>query len=166
MSHAVQPNERHSLGLSLQEAHQGIENPIKGLPLPELKWKNWYVNAEKDPFAVIYHEYISFVDLVSRDPGELRVYVISKPVVVPVDLESPKEYTIKIDVFRIDVDGNVKTKEAIITRDSREYAPFVFTHDTFEAAKKEAERFALLWLTDHRKVIKLADYPVFDILPL
>ena len=150
MSHRPQQNERHSLRLSLEEEQQKIDVPVMELTLPALKWKNWYVNPEKDLTSVIHYEKIGFIDIASGDPGEIGLYIIAVPVTFDI-----KEYKIQIDVLSIDMQGSVVKKPAIITSETREYDPFSFTYDTFSTAKKEVERFALLWLIDHQKVVKL-----------
>jgi len=155
MSHRPQHNERHSLKLSLEEAYQGIDVPVKGLPIPELKWKNWYVNPEKDVTSIIHYEKIGFIDIESNDPGELCLYIITVPVTFDANIGISKEYKVKVDVLSIDTQGLVSKKTATITSDKREYAPFLFAHDSFADAKQEIERFASLWFTDHRKVVKL-----------
>ena len=155
MSHRPQQNERHSLRLSLEEEQQKIDVPVMELALPELKWKNWYVNPEKDLTSVIHYEKIGFIDIESGDPGEIGLYIIAVPVTFDM-----KNYKIQIDILSIDIQGSVIKKPAIITSETREYDPFSFTYDTFAVAKKEVERFALLWLTDHRKVVKLINSSV------
>lgn len=155
MSHRPQQNERHSLRLLLEEEQQGIDVPFMELALSELKWKNWYVNPEKDLTSVIHYEKIGFIDIASGDPGELCLYIIAVPVTFGINRDIIKEYKIKIDVLSIDIQGSVVKKPGIITSDTKEYDSFSFTHDTFAEAKQEVERFALMWLTDHRKVVKL-----------
>lgn len=165
MSHGY-GKEAHSLGLSIEEAHQGLDKPIKGLPLPALRWEDWHVDVQTDPLTVIRTERIEYVDIVSRNPGILRLEIAQQP---DGPLDSDKEpsvwrYRIKASVLTINEDGEtfISTfgsfgfiKAAIITSDEREYKPFKFTWSSFAEAKNEAERFARQWLTDHRKVIRL-----------
>lgn len=152
----------HSVGLSIEEAHQGLDKPIKGLPLPALRWEDWHVDVQTDPLTVIKTDLtntsrIEYVDIVSRNPGILRLEIAQQH---DGPLDSDKEpsvwrYRIKVSVLTITEDGEVFVKAAIITSGEREYKPFKFTWSSFDEAKDEAERFARQWLTDHRKVIRL-----------
>lgn len=156
MSHGY-GKEAHSVGLSIEEAHQGLDKPIKGLPLPALRWEDWYVDVQTDPLTVIKTERIEYVDIKSGDPGILRLEIAQHP---DGGLDSDKhppfwQYRIKVRVLRITEDGHSFVKAAIITSDEREYKPFKFTWSSFVGAKNEAERFASQWMTDHRKVIRL-----------
>jgi hypothetical protein len=156
MSHGY-GKEAHSVGLSIEEAHQGLDKPIKGLPLPALRWEDWHVDVQTDPLTVIKTERIEYVDIISRNPGILRLEIAQQP---DGPLDSDKEpsvwrYRIKASVLTITEDGETFTKAAIITSGEREYKPFKFTWSSFAEARNEAERFARQWLTDHRKVIRL-----------
>lgn len=156
MSHGY-GKEAHSLRLSLEEAHQGLDKPIKGLSLRPLKWSDWHVDVLIDPHAVIRTERVEYVDIGTGDPGILRLEVAQQP---DGGLDSDGvpvlwRYRVKASVITITADSETRTKAAIITSDAREYKPFKFVWDSFAEAKAEAERFARQWLTDHRKVIKL-----------